>query len=119
MIAFELFRDHGIVRAVINRNHRNITRVLHKNFSSDVGAFFSIQLDFQLIDPFIDLKDRENEKMLPLLPDVRVPTLILAGEKSPIAQEAQMKAMQQQMPPPRSALLLSQSQVFQWQFPGR
>jgi 3-oxoadipate enol-lactonase len=34
----------------------------------------------------------------PLLPKVVVPTLILAGEKSPIAQEAQMQAMQRQMP---------------------
>lgn len=34
----------------------------------------------------------------PRLPEIRVPTLILAGEKSPIAQEAEMKAMQQRMP---------------------
>ncbi len=36
--------------------------------------------------------------MWPRLHEIRVPTLILAGEKSPIAQEAEMKAMQQRMP---------------------
>ena len=46
----------------------------------------------------------EKEKMIgrgdfwPHLPNVKIPTLILAGEKSPIAQEAQMKSMQQHMP---------------------
>ncbi len=34
----------------------------------------------------------------PHLPHVKVPTLILAGEKSPLAEEAKMKAMQKQMP---------------------
>ncbi len=34
----------------------------------------------------------------PNLPNIKVPTLILAGEKSPIAQEELMKAMQQRMP---------------------
>jgi len=36
--------------------------------------------------------------MWPRLPDVRVPTLILSGAKSPIAQEAEVKAMQSRMP---------------------
>jgi len=34
----------------------------------------------------------------PQLPNIRVPTLVLAGEKSPIAQEAQMREMQQRLP---------------------
>lgn len=34
----------------------------------------------------------------PRLPEIKAPTLILAGEKSPIAQEAEVKAMQQRMP---------------------
>lgn len=34
----------------------------------------------------------------PHLPNITVPTLVLAGEKSPIAQEAQMKQMQQRLP---------------------
>lgn len=34
----------------------------------------------------------------PRLPKIKVPALILAGEKSPIAQEAEVKAMQQRMP---------------------
>jgi len=34
----------------------------------------------------------------PHLPNVEVPTLILAGARSPIAKEAEMKAMQRQMP---------------------
>jgi pimeloyl-ACP methyl ester carboxylesterase len=32
------------------------------------------------------------------LPEIKTPTLILAGEKSPIATEAMMKEMQQRMP---------------------
>jgi pimeloyl-ACP methyl ester carboxylesterase len=34
----------------------------------------------------------------PRLPEIKTPTLILAGEKSPIATEAMMKEMQQRMP---------------------
>lgn len=34
----------------------------------------------------------------PRLPEIRTPTLILAGEKSPISQEAEVKAMHQRMP---------------------
>lgn len=34
----------------------------------------------------------------PMLPKITVPTLILSGEKSPIAQADQMQAMRQQMP---------------------
>jgi hypothetical protein len=34
----------------------------------------------------------------PLLPQIKTPTLILAGKDSPIAQEKQMKEMQQHMP---------------------
>ena len=34
----------------------------------------------------------------PRLPEIKAPTLILAGEKSPIAQEAEMRAMQQRIP---------------------
>jgi pimeloyl-ACP methyl ester carboxylesterase len=34
----------------------------------------------------------------PRLPEIKTPTLIIAGSNSPIAQEAQMKAMQQRMP---------------------
>ena len=46
----------------------------------------------------------EKEKMIgrgdfwPLLPGIKVPTLILAGQKSPLAEEEKMKAMQQHMP---------------------
>ncbi|HKA43275.1 MAG TPA: alpha/beta hydrolase [Burkholderiales bacterium] len=34
----------------------------------------------------------------PRLPEIKTPTLILSGAKSPIAQEAEVKAMQQRMP---------------------
>jgi pimeloyl-ACP methyl ester carboxylesterase len=37
----------------------------------------------------------------PRLPEIRVPTLILAGAKSPIVQESEVKAMQQRMPTAR------------------
>lgn len=46
----------------------------------------------------------EKEKMIgrgdfwPHLPGIKVPTLILAGQNSPLAEEAKMKAMQQHMP---------------------
>lgn len=41
----------------------------------------------------------------PSLPNIKVPTLILAGEKSPIAQEEQMKAMKERMPQAKLLLL--------------
>jgi pimeloyl-ACP methyl ester carboxylesterase len=36
--------------------------------------------------------------MWPRLPEITTPTLILSGAKSPIAQEAEAKAMQARMP---------------------
>jgi pimeloyl-ACP methyl ester carboxylesterase len=36
--------------------------------------------------------------MWPRLPEIRVPTLMLSRAKSPIAQEAEVKAMQSRMP---------------------
>ena len=41
----------------------------------------------------------------PDLPNIKVPTFILAGEKSPIAQEEQMKAMKERMPQAKLVLL--------------
>ena len=40
----------------------------------------------------------------PNLPNIKVPTLVLAGEKSPIAEEAQMREMQQRLPAARLVL---------------
>jgi pimeloyl-ACP methyl ester carboxylesterase len=37
----------------------------------------------------------------PRLPDIKVPTLILSGTESPIAREADVKAMQHRMPAPK------------------
>jgi pimeloyl-ACP methyl ester carboxylesterase len=36
--------------------------------------------------------------MWPRLPEIKTPTLILSGAKSPIAQESEVKAMKERMP---------------------
>jgi 3-oxoadipate enol-lactonase len=47
----------------------------------------------------------ESGDLWPSLPDIRVPTLILTGDQSPIARSAEMARMRERMPAARLALI--------------